>query len=55
MINRLNGPLQKRGTNTTGIQEAVNAKKEIKRAKKVNMIADGYVLGEIKSKIISRL
>ena len=51
-MNRLNGPLQKRGTNTTGIQEAVNAKKEIKRAKKVNMIADGYALGEMKSKMM---
>ena len=52
MMNRLNGPLQKRGTNTTGIQEAINAKKEIKRAKKVNLISDGYALGEIKSKIM---
>ena len=52
MMNRLNGPLQKRGTNTTGIQEAVSAKKEIKRMKKINMIADGYVLGEMKSKMM---
>ena len=51
-MNRLNGPLQKRGTNTTGIQEAVSAKKEIKRMKKINMIADGYVLGEMKSKMM---
>ena len=50
MMNRLEGALQKRGTNTTGIQEAINAKKEIKRMKKINMIADGYVLGEMKSK-----
>ena len=28
------------------------SKKEIKRMKKVNMIADGYVLGEMKSKMM---
>jgi len=51
MKNRLKGHLQQRGDNITGIQEAVNAKKAMKRMKKVNMIADGIMLGEAKSKI----
>ena len=46
--NRLKGHLQKRGDNTTGIQEAVAAKKAIKRMEKVSIIADGVSLGELK-------
>lgn len=46
--NRLKGHLQKRGDNTTGIQEALAAKKAIKRMEKVSMIADGVSLGELK-------
>jgi len=45
---RLNGPLQRRGTNTTGIQEAIEANNAKKHMKKVSMIADGIVLGEAK-------
>lgn len=45
---RLKGHLQKRGDNTTGIQEAVAAKKAIKRMEKVSMIADGVARGELK-------
>jgi hypothetical protein len=50
---RLSGPLQKRGDNTTGIQEAINAKKEIKRMKKVMMISDGISLAKAKESIFS--
>ena len=51
--NRLKGPLQKRGDNTTGIQEAINAKKEAKRIKKIGMISDGILLAKVKESIFS--
>lgn len=46
--NRLKGHLQERGDNTTGIQEAVAAKKAIKRMEKVSMISDGILMAEAK-------
>ena len=51
---RLNGPLQQRGKNTTGIQEAIEANNAKKRMKKVSMIADGIVLGEVKESFFGR-
>jgi hypothetical protein len=46
--NRLKGHLQERGDNTTGIQEAITAKKAIKKMKKASMISDGILMAEAK-------
>lgn len=49
--NRLNGHLHKKQDGVTGIQQAIVAKKAMKRMEKINMLADGVAMGEIKSKI----
>jgi hypothetical protein len=46
--NRLKGQIQKRGDNTTGIQEAIEANNAKKRMKKVSMLSDGILLAEAK-------
>ena len=45
--NRLKGHLQKRGDNTTGIQEAVAAKKPRTPLENVSRFADGFARGEL--------
>ena len=49
--NRLKGHLQKKKDNITGIQQAVESKKVIQRMEKIQMLADGVAMGEMKSKI----
>jgi len=49
--NRLKGHLQKNKDGVTGIQQAVENKKAIKRMEKISMLSQGVALGEIKSKI----
>lgn len=51
MKNRLKGHLHQSKDGVTGIQQAVAAKKAIKRMEKINMLADGVAMGEMKSKI----
>jgi hypothetical protein len=49
--NRLKGHLHKSKDNITGIQQAVENKKAIKKMEKIQMLADGVAMGEMKSKI----
>ena len=49
--NRLKGHLQKNKDGVTGIQQAVENKKAIKKMEKIAMLSEGVALGEIKSKI----
>jgi hypothetical protein len=49
--NRLKGHLRQSKDGVTGIQQAVASKKMMKRMEKINMLADGVAMGEMKSKI----
>jgi len=49
--NRLKGHLHKNKDYVTGIQQAVESKKVIQRMEKIQMLADGVAMGEMKSKI----
>ncbi len=51
MKNRLKGSLHKNKDGVTGIQQAVENKKTLKRMEKIQMLADGVAMGEMKSKI----
>jgi hypothetical protein len=42
--------INNRPDSRTGIAKAVEVKQAMHREKKINMMADGYVLGEIKAK-----
>ena len=50
--NRMKGDLKKSKDGVTGIQQAVESKKTLKRMEKIQMLADGVAMGEIKSKIL---
>ncbi len=49
--NRLKGHLNKQKDGLTGIQQAVENKKAIKRMEKIAMLSEGVAMGEMKSKI----
>ncbi len=49
--NRLKGHLNKQKDGITGIQQAVENKKAIKRMEKIAMLSEGVAMGEMKSKI----
>ena len=51
MKNRLKGHLHKNKDGVTGIQQAVENKKAIKKMEKIAMLSEGVALGEMKSKI----
>lgn len=50
--NRMKGDLKKSKDGITGIQQAVESKKTLKRMEKIQMLAEGVAMGEIKSKIL---
>ena len=52
MKNRLKGSLHKNKDGVTGIQQAVENKKAIKKMEKIAMLSEGVALGEMKSKIL---
>ena len=49
--NRMKGDLKKSKDGVTGIQQAVENKKTLKRMEKIQMLADGVAMGEMKSRI----
>lgn len=50
--NRLKGHLHERGDYTTGIEEAITARKAIKKMEKVSTISDGILMAEARKSFL---